>query len=179
MFPEEFGPEVHRLLEAKGHSRFGAQHLLDLRQQSTRSSWRSGSAVRPDVDTWLSTLDICITWTRLYHLRTAPAIPDRSAGIRAQPDVLPGRRSARGSQHELRNDLDMVAKWQKKGRLLLPVGFESIGFQQLYIYTMERMMLERGCSSLSSHARRNMSKDERILRLVPRLKNEFYIPKRL
>lgn len=185
VFPEEFGPEVlQELLEAKGPYEFGAQYLLDptpAEHQKFMEEWFKPLDLMSD--TWLSTLDICITVDPAISLEDSAC--DSSIVVCGYDEhnrmfFLDGV-SERLSEHELPEAIfDMVAKWQKKGRFLLPVGFESIGFQQLYIYTMERMMLERGLFfAIEPIARRNMSKDERILRLVPRLKNEFYIPKKI
>ena len=185
VFPEEFGPEVlQELLEAKGPYEFGAQYLLDptpAEHQKFMEEWFKPLDLMSD--TWLSTLDICITVDPAISLEDSAC--DSSIVVCGYDEhnrmfFLDGV-SERLSEHELPEAIfDMVAKWQKKGRFLLPVGFESIGFQQLYIYTMERMMLERGLFfAIEPIARRSMSKDERILRLVPRLKNEFYIPKKI
>lgn len=185
VFPEEFGPEVlQELLEAKGPYEFGAQYLLDptpAEHQKFMEEWFKPLDLMSD--TWLSTLDICITVDPAISLEDSAC--DSSIVVCGYDEhnrmfFLDGV-SERLSEHELPEAIfDMVAKWQKKGRFLLPVGFESIGFQQLYIYTMERMMLERGLFfAIEPIARRNMSKDERILRLVPRLKNEFYIPRKI
>ena len=185
VFPEEFGPEVlQELLEAKGPYEFGAQYLLDptpAEHQKFMEEWFKPLDLMSD--TWLSTLDICITVDPAISLEDSAC--DSSIVVCGYDEhnrmfFLDGV-SERLSEHELPEAIfDMVAKWQKKGRFLLPVGFESIGFQQLYIYTMERMMLERGLFfAIEPIARRNMSKDERILRLVPRIKNEFYIPRKI
>lgn len=185
VFPEEFGPEVlQELLEAKGPYEFGAQYLLDptpAEHQKFLEEWFKPLDLMSD--TWLSTLDICITVDPAISLEDSAC--DSSIVVCGYDEhnrmfFLDGV-SERLSEHELPEAVfDMVAKWQKKGRFLLPVGFESVGFQQLYIYTMERMMLERGLFfAIEPIARRNMSKDERILRLVPRIKNEFYIPRKI
>jgi hypothetical protein len=185
VFPEEFGPKVlQELLEAKGPYEFGAQYLLDptpAEHQKFMEEWFKPLDLMSD--TWLSTLDICITVDPAISLEDSAC--DSSVVVCGYDEhnrmfFLDGV-SERLSEHELPEAIfDMVARWQKKGRFLLPVGFESIGFQQLYIYTMERMMLERGLFfAIEPIARRNMSKNERILRLVPRLKNEFYIPKKI
>jgi hypothetical protein len=185
VFPEEFGPEVlQELLEAKGPYEFGAQYLLDptpAEHQKFMEEWFKPLDLMSD--TWLSTLDICITVDPAISLEDSAC--DSSIVVCGYDEhnrmfFLDGV-SERLSEHELPEAIfDMVAKWQKKGRFLLPVGFESIGFQQLYIYTMERMMLERGLFfAIEPIARRSMSKDERILRLVPRIKNEFYIPRKI
>lgn len=185
VFPEEFGPKVlQELLEAKGPYEFGAQYLLDptpAEHQKFMEEWFKPLDLMSD--TWLSTLDICITVDPAISLEDSAC--DSSVVVCGYDEhnrmfFLDGV-SERLSEHELPEAIfDMVARWQKKGRFLLPVGFESIGFQQLYIYTMERMMLERGLFfAIEPIARRSMSKDERILRLVPRLKNEFYIPRKI
>lgn len=185
VFPEEFGPRVlQELLEAKGPYEFGAQYLLDptpAEHQKFMEEWFKPLDLMSD--TWLSTLDICITVDPAISLKDSAC--DSSVVVCGYDEhnrmfFLDGA-SERLSEHELPEAIfDMVAKWQKKGRFLLPVGFESIGFQQLYIYTMERMMLERRLFfAIEPIARRSMSKDERILRLVPRLKNEFYIPRKI
>jgi len=73
---------------------------------------------------------------------------------------------------------DLAQTWQRKAKVFLPVGFESIGFQEIYVYNIERMMLERGVYfAIDEIKRRSQSKDERILKLVPRIKHGFYLPK--
>lgn len=185
IFPEEFStPVLQQLLEAKGPYEFGAQYLLDptpADSQKFQEEWFKPLDVISD--TWLSTLDICIT--------VDPAISTEDTACNSAIIVcgydehnrmylLDGVGEKLSAAELPEAVFDTVRNWQKKGRFLLPVGFESIGFQQLYVYTFERMMLETGLFfAIEPIKRRSMSKDERILRLVPRIKNEFYMPRRI
>lgn len=185
IFPEEFSGEVlQQLMDAKGPYEFGAQYMLDptpSENQKFHEDWFTPMDVIKDP--WLSTLDICIT--------IDPAISTDGQACNSavvvcgyddhnQMYLLDGI-NEKLSEAELPEAIfDIVGKWQKKGRFLLPVGFEAIGFQQLYVYTFERMMLETGLFfTIEPIKRRSLSKDERILRLVPRIKNGFYVPRRL
>ncbi len=185
IFPEEFDTKVLQgLLDAKGAYEFGAQYLLDptpAEHQKFHEEW-----FRPlDViqDSWLSTLDICITIDPAISVQEKAcksAVAVCGYDERNRMFFLDGLNEKLSEADFPRAVFDIVRRWQRKGRFLLPVGFEAIGFQQLYIYTFERMMLETGLFfTIEPITRRSLSKDERILRLVPRLENEFYIPRKL
>lgn len=185
IFPEEFDSKVLQgLLDAKGPYEFGAQYQLDptpSESQKFHEEWFKPLDVISDV--WLSTLDVCIT--------VDPAISTEEQACDSAIVVCGYDKHNRmylldGVNEKLTESelpeaiFDIVGKWKDKARFLLPVGFESVGFQQLYIYTMERMMLERGLFFAIEPIKRGaMSKEERILRLVPRLKNEFYMPREM
>jgi hypothetical protein len=71
-------------------------------------------------------------------------------------------------------------KWNSLAKMLYPVGFEAIGFQETFVFALDRMMRERNTFfMIEPIKRRTASKDERILRLVPRVKNGFYLPRHL
>ncbi len=185
IFPEEFSaPVLRELLNAKGPYEYGAQYELDPTPkefQKFQEEWFK--EMDTPTDSWLKTLDICIT--------VDPAISVDSEACNSAIAVcgyddqnnmyfLDGINEKLGEADLPEVLFELVEKWQKKGKLVLPVGFETIGFQQLYIYTLERMMMERGFFfGFEEIKRRTMSKDERILRLVPRIKNGFYVPKKL
>jgi len=183
VFPEEFNAEVlDGLLQAKGPYEFGAQYGLDptpTAYQKFREEW----FLKPEnlSDSFIKQLDICIT--------VDPAISVESEACNSAIAVcgydkdnnmyfLDGIAEKLGEAELPEAIFDMARYWTNRGKMLLPVGFESIGFQQLYVYTMERMMLEQDFFfGIDEIKRRSMSKDERILRLVPRIKNGFYCPK--
>jgi len=185
VFPEEFNSKVLRdLLQAKGPYEYGAQYELDPTPsefQKFQEEWFNKIDVIKD--SWLKTLDICIT--------VDPAISVESEACNSAIAVcgydennymylLDGINEKLGEDDLPVALFELVQKWTQKGRIVLPVGFESIGFQQLYIYTLERMMLEKDFFfGIEEIKRRSMSKDDRILRLVPRIKNGFFTPKEI
>jgi len=183
IFPEEFTSQVLADLEkAKGPYEFGSQYLLDPtpeEHQKFKAEWINRLDIMPDP----SELTGCIT--------VDPAISKEDEACRMALTVCGYDRENRmyfldGLNERISEEqfaeavFQYVVYWKNKFRHFLPVGFESIGFQQVYVYNMRRMMMERNeFFAIEEIKRRNQSKDERILRLVPRIRNEFYAPKKL
>lgn len=185
VFPEEYDAKVLQgLLEAKGPYEFGCQYLLDptpTEHQKFKEEWLRTIDVLPEDK--IAQMDVCIT--------VDPAIStsdeaDNSAVVVCGYDENNRMYLLDGLNEKLTEDelpealFSMAREWTRRARFVLPVGFEAVGFQQLYIYNLERMMLERDFFfAIEPIKRGNASKDERILRLVPRLKNGFYMPRKI
>jgi len=180
IFPEEYDHEVlSRLEHAKGSYEFGAQYLLDpvpRESQKFREEWFVKQDTMPD----LHELDVCITVDPAKSLKETA---DRTAIIAYGYDRANYMYLLDGVNERLTPDetpdvlFDMVRKYQHECRHFYPVGFEAVGFQEVFIYNLERMMLEYGhFFPIEPITRRQSSKEERILRLVPRLKNGFIVP---
>ena len=182
VFPEEFSKKVlDKLLEAKGPYEFGAQYLLNpvpRENQKFQEDWFRIADVMPNP----KTLRVCITVDPAKSLNDQA---DNSAiAVYGYDDhnrmyLLDGR-VEKLTIDELPEALwDMVMDWHYKAKILCPVGFEALGFQETYVFTLERMMRERNFFFLIQPiTRRVASKEDRILRLVPRIKNEFYVPRK-
>ncbi len=184
IFPEEFDSEVlNGLLHAKGPYEFGSQYLLDptpAEQQKFQVDWINWLDELPDI----SDMNIVITVDPAISLEDHA---DRTAILVCGYDafnnmyLLDGI-NERVTEDELLDNLyDLAYYYSEKGRFLLPIGFEAIGFQQTYIYNFQRMMMERGKFFAVEEVKRRSrtTKEERILRLVPRLKSGFYAPRSL
>ncbi len=185
IFPEEYSSKVLRsLMEAKGPYEYGAQYELNptpAAHQKFREEWFLPMPEHATSTDWLASLTACITVDPAISLE---GTADNSAIIvcgyddRNKMYLLDGLNEKVTEDQLLEAVFDMVRKWTLKVRFVLPVGFESVGFQQLYLYNLERMMLERDFFFAVEPIKRGaMSKEERILRLVPRLKHGFYMPK--
>jgi len=183
VFPEEFTPKVLAdLRKAKGPYEFGAQYLLNptsKENQKFKEEWFKVIDVMPDP----RSLTVCITVDPAKSLNDQA---DDTAMVVCGYDNHNRMYLLDGVAEKLAIDetpdvlWDLVTKWSSVSRLLLPVGFEAIGFQETYVYNIERMMRERNFFfSIEPIKRRTSSKEERILRLVPRVKNEFYVPRQL
>ncbi len=182
IFPEEFTKGVlDELLRAKGPYEFGAQYLLNptpAEHQKFHKEWINWYDKKPDV----SNLTTCITVDPAVSLNDEA---DRTAIVVCGYDksnrmyLLDGIND-RLHESELLDELYRLAmKYSTESRFLLPIGFESVGFQQTYIYNFERIMMERGKMFAVEPIKRRskQSKEERILRLVPRLQSGFYAPR--
>ncbi len=183
IFPEEFNAEVlQELLDAKGPYEFGAQYLLNptpAEHQKFLEEWFQ----KIDVPVDPSTLRVCITVDPAKSLKDGA---DNTAVAVCGYDDHNRMFLLDGIDEQLTVDelpeylFSLVVEWQKRASFLLPVGFEAVGFQETYVYTLERMMMERGCFfAIEPIKHRKMSKEERILRLVPRIKNGFFVPRSL
>ncbi len=183
VFPEEFTKGTLENLErAKGPYEFSAQYLLNptpKEHQKFKEEWFNIYDGTPQV----SDMQVCITVDPAKSLEDGA---DNSAVVVCGYDRKNRMFLLDGYDEKL--DIDelpealfyLVDKWGKKARHFLPVGFEAVGFQETYVYNLERMMLERNkFFAIEAIRRRKMSKEERILRLVPRVKNGFYVPKRM
>jgi len=184
IFPEEYGKkQLEDLLHAKGPYEFGAQYLLNptpAEHQKFSTEWINWMDKPKDT----SDLTICITVDPAISLSDEA---DRTAIVVCGYDnenrmyLLDGIND-KVSEDELLEELyNLANKYYNKGRFLLPIGFEAVGFQQTYIYNFERMMMERGKLFAVEPIKRRgkQTKEERILRLVPRIKNGFYMPKKM
>lgn len=183
VFPEEFTHKVLQDLEtAKGPYEFGAQYRLNptpAEHQKFKEEWFNKLDVMPNT----INMQGCITVDPAKSLEDHA---DRSAIVVCGYDdhnrmfLLDGL-NERLTVDELPEALfEFVKFWRPKVKFLLPVGFEAVGFQEMYIYNLERMMLERNfLFAVEPIKRRQQTKEERILRLVPRIKNEFYVPRTL
>ena len=185
IFPEEFNRSILESLEkAKGPYEFGAQYLLNPtpdESQSFRQEWFKYYNGIGDLN--LNEMTICMTVDPAKSVRDRA---DNTAMVVCGYDKENRMYLLDGRDEKLTPDLfveaffELVRKWYNKGRIMLPVGLEAVGFQELYKYTLERMMRERRFFfMIEPITHRKQSKDERILRLVPRVKNEFYMPKSL
>ena len=183
IFPEEYGAkELRTLLHAKGPYEYGAQYLLNPtpgEHQKFREEWFNYLDIAPDT----TSMNICITVDPAMSLSDSA---DRSAISVCGYDKYNNMFYLDGINDRLTEDelleaiFEFACYYSKEGKFLLPIGFESVGFQQTYIYNLERIMLERGrLFAVEPIKRSKTSKEERILRLVPRVKNGFYLPKRL
>ena len=182
IFPEEFTKEVlDGLLQAKGPYEFSAQYLLNptpAEHQKFHKEWINWLDAKPDV----GSLTTCITVDPAVSLSDGA---DRTAIVVCGYDksnrmyLLDGI-NERLTESELLDELYALAlKYSRESRFLLPIGFESVGFQQTYIYNFERMMMEKGQMFAVEPIKRRsrQSKEERILRLVPRIQSGFYAPR--
>ena len=186
VFPEEFNDRVlNDLLEAKGPYEYGAQYELNptaKENQKFEDSWFNLLDVYPK-DSEISQMRICMTVDPAKSLQDGA---DNSAFAICGYDennymfFLDGL-DERLSIAELPEAVfAYVRKWVNRGKLFYPVGFEAVGFQETYIHALERMMMESGFFfGIEPITHRKQSKEERILRLVPRVKNGFYIPRNL
>ena len=183
VFPEEFTSEVlAELARAKGPYEFGAQYLLNptpAESQKFKEEWFRVIDTMPDY----KTLKVCMTVDPAMSLQdksdnTAIAVYGYDEYNRMF--LLDGR-DEKYTIDELPDVVwNMVREWKQKAKFMFPLGFEAVGFQQTYVFTLERMMRERNYFfSIEPVKRRSASKEERILRLVPRVKNEFYVPRQL
>jgi hypothetical protein len=185
IFPEEFTPDVlHELESAKGPYEFGAQYKLDptpTENQKFQEDW----FIQMEEDDMPNTnsLDICIT---IDPAKSIEDHADNTAIAVCGYNDLNHMFLLDGVDERLSTDefmdvlFNLIRKWQVRGRFLLPVGFEAVGFQETYVYNIERRMLEEDVFfSIEPIKRRTASKNERILRLVPRIKNGFFVPRRL
>lgn len=183
VFPEVFTDKVLKdLLKAKGPYEYGAQYELNptaKENQKFKEEWFLYYDEPPNY----RLLKICITVDPAKSLQDGA---DDTAMLVYGYDeennmyLLDGR-AEKLSVEELPEALwDLVLKWYGAGKMFYPVGFEAIGFQETYIYTLERMMREKNFFfPIEPITRRQASKEERILRLVPRVKHGFYIPRQL
>lgn len=183
VFPEEFPKHVlDKLLEAKGPYEFGAQYMLNPTPEESQvfhEDWLKVIDVMPDT----KTLNVCITVDPAKSLQDRAdnsAITVYGYDAHNRMYLLDGR-CEKLTPDELPEAIwDKVTTWFYKAKMLLPVGFEALGFQETYVFALERMMRERNFFfMINPIKRRTNSKEERILRLVPRVKNEFYIPRKL
>ncbi len=183
IFPEEFTPKVlEDLLQAKGSYEFGSQYLLNptpKESQQFHEEWFNKLDVMPDP----SSMTVCITVDPAKSLETHA---DRSAIVVFGYDKSNNMYLLDGVNEKLLPDelmntvFSMAEEWTGRARFLLPVGIEAVSFQELFIYNLERMMMERNFFfGVEPIRRRKQSKEERILRLVPRLKQGFYVPRTL
>ena len=181
IFPEAFTSSVLRELErAKGPYEFSAQYLLNptpSEHQKFHIDWFNWLDKMPDI----SRLTTCITVDPAVSLKDEA---DRTAMVVCGYDknnrmyLLDGL-NERLTETELLDELYHLAmKYSIESKFLLPIGFEAVGFQQTYVYNFERLMMERGrLFAVESIKRKKASKEERILRLVPRLQHGFYLPR--
>lgn len=183
VFPEEFTKDVLTELErVKGPYEFGAQYNLNPTSkegQKFKDEWFQYLDVMPDP----KHLSVCITVDPAKSLLDNA---DMSAIVAYGYDKSNYMYLLDGINERLTVDelpealFQFVRKWHGLAKFVYPVGFESVGFQETYIHVLQRMMLERNFFfGIEPIARRVQSKEERILRLVPRVKNGFYIPRRL
>jgi len=183
IFPEEFTAEVLReLARAKGPYEFGSQYELNptpSEHQKFHVDWFNWYDEKPNI----SQLTTCITVDPAVSLKDEA---DRTAIVVCGYDksnrmyLLDGLND-RLTETELLDVLyDFAMKYSIESRFLLPIGFEAVGFQQTYVYNFERLMMERGrLFAVESIKRKKQSKEERILRLVPRLQHGFYLPRKM
>lgn len=181
IFPEEFTPKVLANLEkSKGPYEFGSQYLLNPTPDE-HQKFR---------EEWINKLDVLPNYSSLTGCMTVdPAISVESDACRSAIAVCGYDEYNRmffidGLNERLSEDdfaeavFEYAVYWRNQFKTFLPVGFEAVGFQKVYVYNLRRMMLERqDFFAIDEIKRGAMSKDDRILRLVPRIKNEFYMPK--
>lgn len=184
IFPEEYNRKaLEDLLHAKGPYEFGAQYLLNptpSEHQKFSTDWINWMDELPSI----RDLTTCITVDPAISLKDEA---DRTAIVVCGYDksnnmyLLDGL-NERVTEDELLEELyNLATKYYQMSRFLLPIGFEAVGFQQTYIYNFERLMLERGRMFAVEPIKRRsrQSKEERILRLVPRIKAGFYMPRKI
>jgi hypothetical protein len=182
VFPEEFTPAVLQNLEkAKGPYEFGAQYLLNPtpeEHQRFKEEWFNYYDEMPNP----AGLRVCITVDPAKSLEDHAdntAITVCGYDERNRMYLLDGRDEKLAVDELPELLFDMVRYWQSVSRFLAPVGFEALGFQETYVFTLERMMMERDFFfMIEAITHRSQSKDERILRLVPRVKSGFYVPRK-
>lgn len=184
VFPEEFTYRVLKQLEdAKGPYEFGAQYLLNptpKEHQKFKEEWFNTCNLS-ELNT--DNMQICITVDPAKSLEDQA---DNTAMVVCGYDdhnrmfFLDGLDEKLDVENLPEALFELVKYWQRHGGFLLPVGFEAVGFQETYVYNIERKMLEEDVFfAVEPIKRRSQSKEERILRLVPRIKNGFYAPRRL
>jgi len=180
VFPEEFTDKVLRdLLKAKGPYEFGAQYELNptpAEHQKFKPEWFHIINVMPDT----TNLNVCIT---VDPAKSIEDNADNSAIAVCGYDETNQMFLLDGRDEQLAIDelpevlFEMVYDWKQKSKFLYPVGFEAVGFQETYVYTLERMMRENNFFfAIEPIKGRKKSKEERILGLVPRIKNGFFVP---
>lgn len=183
VFPEQFDANVlNDLLKAKGPYEFGAQYQLNptpAEYQNFKIDWINWYDIPPEV----GKMNICITVDPAVSLRD---YADRTAIVvcgynKSNEMFLLDGINERLTEDELLDTLyGLALKYSREGKFLLPVGFEAIGFQQTYLYNFDRVMRERGkLFAIEPIKRKKQSKEERILRLVPRMKSGFYAPRKM
>lgn len=190
VFPEEFNAKVLRQLEdSKGPYEFGAQYLLNptpTEHQKFREEWFHQLDVMPDP----SNLDVCMTVDPAKSLEDQA---DKFAITICGYDDYNRMYLLDGVNERLDVEQGFEVAWEyavyyyNKAKFFLPMGFEAVGFQETYIHAFQRRMMETGTfipiyeqtTNKPGIRRREQSKEERILRLVPRIKYEFYMPRRL
>lgn len=190
VFPEEFTPQVLRQLEdSKGPYEFGAQYLLNptpAEHQKFKEEWFKPLDVMPDV----SSLDVCMTVDPAKSLEDQA---DKFAIAICGYDDYNRMYFIDGLNERLDVEQGFEAVWEyavhyyKEAKFFLPMGFEAVGFQETYLHAFQRRMMETGIfipiyeqtTNRPGITRRQQSKEERILRLVPRIKFEFYVPRRM
>jgi len=183
VFPEEFSKDVlDELARVKGPYEFGAQYLLSPTSKDNQrfsEDWFNYLDVMPNP----KDLSVCITVDPAKSLLDRA---DMTAFLAYGYDssnrmYLMDGLNERITVDELPEALfAFVRKWYNLSKFLYPVGFEAVGFQETFIHILQRMMLERNFFfNIQPITRRSSSKEERILRLVPRVKNGFYVPRRL
>ena len=183
IFPEEFNDKVLKdLLKAKGPYEYGAQYDLNptpAEHQKFKPEWFRIVRELPDP----SSLNVCIT---VDPAKSIEDNADNTAIAVYGYDYYNNMYLLDGRDEQLAIDelpealFDLVVKWKGMAKFLYPVGFEAVGFQETYVYTLERMMKERKFFFMVEPIKsRKNSKEERILGLVPRIKNGFYVPKSL
>jgi len=183
IFPEEYGrKELEALLHAKGPYEFGAQYLLNptpAESQKFHKEWINWLDEPLDD---ISDLMVCITVDPAASIQDQA---DRTAMAVCGYDKYNNMFFLDGLNEKLTEDelldklFDLADNYSRRGKFLLPIGFESVGFQQTYVYNFQRMMRERGRLFAVEEIKRRSrtTKEERILRLVPRIKNGFYSPR--
>ena len=185
VFAEEFTDKVlNDLLSAKGPYEYGAQYELNptaKENQKFDENWFNYLDVMPSPEA-ISQMQICMTVDPAKSLQDHA---DNSAVIVCGYDEHNRMYLLDGLDEKLAPDeltnvvFELARLWYERGRMFLPVGFEAIGFQETYVHALERKMMEEGFFfGIEAITHRKQSKEERILRLVPRLRYGFYIPRR-
>lgn len=183
IFPEEYGKkQLQALLHAKGPYEFGAQYLLNPTPAESQKFHKEWIHWLDEPLDDVSDLTTCITVDPAVSLEDQA---DRTAIVVCGYDKYNNMYFLDGMNERVTEDelLDRLFEfadyYSKNSKFLLPIGFESVGFQLTYIYNFERIMRERGkLFAVEPIKRRSKtSKEERILRLVPRIKNGFYSPR--
>ena len=180
IFPEVFPDKVLKeLLKAKGAYEYGAQYELNpipVGDQKFLEEWFNKENTIPDI----RELSVCIT---VDPAKSIKETADYSTIVVCGYDSFNNMYLLDGLMERLTIDelpeavFEYVLKYRDSCKMFYPLGFESIGFQEIYVFQMERMMRERNCYfAIEGIAHRNVSKADRILRLVPRIKNGFYVP---
>lgn len=183
VFPEEFNDKVlTNLKNAKGPYEFGAQYLLNptpKEDQKFKEEWFNKLDTLPSV----SDMQVCITVDPAKSLEDKA---DNTAIVVCGYDkynkmyLLDGRDEHLDIEDVPEVIFQLVRHWLPRCRFMLPMGFEAVGFQETYVYNLERKMREENFFFVIEPIKRRVqSKHERILRMVPRVKNGFYVPRRL
>lgn len=182
LFPEEFTLDVLKTLEkTKGPYEFGAQYMLNplsKENQKFHEEWFNYIDLAPSIDM----LSVCITVDPAKSLKDGA---DSTAMVVCGYDEMNRMYLLDGVNEQLDVDelpevlFELVRKY-RHAKTFLPVGFEAVGFQEIYVRNIERKMREEGLFFMVEPIpHRSQAKEERILRLVPRIKNGFYMPKNL